>query len=718
MFWNKYPWTDFHELNASWLLQQMQELKKIVETFIKEETITFADPIKWNITTQYSKNTVVLDENGNAFLSLQPVPKGIQLNNSDYWLKIFDFINYQEVFNKNLTFNVELNTTQASAVYSVGDWLLWNNVLYKVTQAIAVNDDFIINANIEHFTLEELIKEFTQYVIALIQQYKDDIDASELAFTNYLQNQFDQLVGSATVDSEVINARLDIEGVNNTTLRDAIIKQIALACDTFNNSLKNVTLTFENGYIDTSGNFVSNSGWRTTQFINAIDFVNISGTFTNLAIGKHIAWYDRYGGYLGGDMFGDSTIYSHTIAIPDQAAFVRVSTTNGNQNSIVVNIPKDNIKDAGFIRTDTVFSSGYIKPDGSIQASSGWKHTNLIPARKYVKYGGAASTISSDVGCNLAFYDQNGNFIRGAGFKMDLSIAEYVFPMQNDEYYVALSIPNGISDGYFAPYVSALEDTTYTRIKVVSNSGRGNFRSVSAAVKAAIDGDVIFVKKGTYTGEHIEAWGKTVSIIGEDKLNTIITCSDSTYANPLIEMSTGLLENLTLKTTGGTDGYTLHDEDTFSFGKNFTIKNCIIENEIGECAIGIGMNGNCSIEISECELRTNASGVVFYVHDANDSDYAGTFILDMYNNILINAGANIISFQSQSMPGSSVRCSFMNNTFYRSDTFIESDIVCKIKQPDNTYTTSHDFNDLTNWYITRWSRHNNLSKLNKNSFGQ
>lgn len=718
LFASRYNYTDFHELNIDWLIAHVKLLEDLMEDFVTLNSITYADPVEWSIDRQYSKNVVVLDSTGNAFLAKKPVPKGIQLSNTDYWLKIFDFINYQETFNKNITYNVELNTTQATAAYNVDDWLLWENVLYKVTQNIAINDDLLVGVNIEHFTIEELLKRFITDVNALIQQYKDDIDASELQFTTNLQTQFDQLVSSATVDSEVINARLDIENVNHVNLRDSITSQIGLACNTFRDTLTTVTINWENGYLNGSGAAVASSSWKVSQFINVLDFVNISGTFTANTGNKHFAYYDRFGSYLGGSEYGDATIYSKTINLPSTVAFVRISTTNANTGSIVVKIPRDNIRDAGFVRTDTVFSTGYIKPDGTIAPSVNWKHTGLVPARKYVKYGGAISGISSDTGCNLAFYNQNGEFVRGAGLNMDLGAAEYVFPMQNDEYYVALSIPNAITSGYFAPYISSLEDLSLNKIKVVSPSERGTFRSVTAAVAAAVDGDIIFVKRGTYADEHIKAWGKEITILGEDKLSTILTCSDSSYSNPLIEMSCGRIENLTLRTLGGTDGYTLHDEDVFAFGKNFTIKDCIIESQIAHSAIGMGMHGNTHIEIIGCELRSNSPDRVLYVHDSNESQYVGTYQLDIVDNLFINNGPYIIALQSQHLSGNSTAVTFNNNTFYRADVVAESGVTIRIKQSDNTYVESHNVADLPDWYVTRWSRHNNISQLNRNTFGQ
>lgn len=89
--WNKYPNTDFHELNLSWVIQTVKLLGEKVDNFINFNSIKYADPIAWNITTQYEANTVVIDPaTGIAYLSTQAVPNGVAITNTDYWTAIFD----------------------------------------------------------------------------------------------------------------------------------------------------------------------------------------------------------------------------------------------------------------------------------------------------------------------------------------------------------------------------------------------------------------------------------------------------------------------------------------------------------------------------------------------------------------------------------------------------------------------------------------------------
>lgn len=50
----------------------------------------FADPIEWDITSEYESLTVVKNL-GNSYVSKQAVPAGIALNNSDYWILWADY---------------------------------------------------------------------------------------------------------------------------------------------------------------------------------------------------------------------------------------------------------------------------------------------------------------------------------------------------------------------------------------------------------------------------------------------------------------------------------------------------------------------------------------------------------------------------------------------------------------------------------------------------
>lgn len=90
MFEHRYPGTDLHEIDLAYILGEIQALKYKLDNFVKENTFHLADPLDWNITSQYSACTIVRYHDDRLYLSAKPVPAGIQITNTEYWLNLID----------------------------------------------------------------------------------------------------------------------------------------------------------------------------------------------------------------------------------------------------------------------------------------------------------------------------------------------------------------------------------------------------------------------------------------------------------------------------------------------------------------------------------------------------------------------------------------------------------------------------------------------------
>ena len=88
LFNHAYPYLDEHELNLDWLIAKMKELNIKFDEFKVVNNITFSG--QWDITKQYPAWTIVNDNNI-GYVSIQPVPAGIVLTNSDYWVEVIDY---------------------------------------------------------------------------------------------------------------------------------------------------------------------------------------------------------------------------------------------------------------------------------------------------------------------------------------------------------------------------------------------------------------------------------------------------------------------------------------------------------------------------------------------------------------------------------------------------------------------------------------------------
>lgn len=155
-----YPYTNFHELNQDWILGILKKFENELKQAIDYKTIHYADPLHWNITTQYAPNTVVVDENtGIAYISKDAVPSGILLSDSNYWMVIFD---YQKIYNKIMTgvaYN-EKDSETANKDLLVNDLVWYHGDLYRVTKSINIGGQFIINGNIISTSIENLLSNY------------------------------------------------------------------------------------------------------------------------------------------------------------------------------------------------------------------------------------------------------------------------------------------------------------------------------------------------------------------------------------------------------------------------------------------------------------------------------------------------------------------------------------------------------------------------------
>lgn len=90
-FWlNHYPGTNFHEMNIDWLIEQVKALSAEFKEFSALNSIKLGGP--WDITKQYETYTIVTTSSGDGYISLKPVPAGIDISNTDYWQSLYDFV--------------------------------------------------------------------------------------------------------------------------------------------------------------------------------------------------------------------------------------------------------------------------------------------------------------------------------------------------------------------------------------------------------------------------------------------------------------------------------------------------------------------------------------------------------------------------------------------------------------------------------------------------
>lgn len=88
-FYHSYPYTNSHELNTDYLYYSIRALAEEMHNFEIVNNLEYCG--LFDISKNYEKYSIVIDGNNNGYISIQPVPAGINLTNTDYWIEVANF---------------------------------------------------------------------------------------------------------------------------------------------------------------------------------------------------------------------------------------------------------------------------------------------------------------------------------------------------------------------------------------------------------------------------------------------------------------------------------------------------------------------------------------------------------------------------------------------------------------------------------------------------
>lgn len=174
---HKAPYTNFHDLNIDWIIEVLNEFNTKLTNFVSLATIKYADPLQWDITNQYEANTVVVDRNGNAYLSVQPVPSGVSLDRVEFWTKIGNFDELWADVKKAITPNDEGHSPTATAARAVNDLVWVDGALVRVTKAMIAGDSYVPGSNCVSSSTNEVLH-------YLVNAFTDGLNAEQTAREN------------------------------------------------------------------------------------------------------------------------------------------------------------------------------------------------------------------------------------------------------------------------------------------------------------------------------------------------------------------------------------------------------------------------------------------------------------------------------------------------------------------------------------------------------
>ena len=221
---HKAPYTNFHDLNLDWIMDELNEFNTKLTNFISLATIKYADPIQWDITSQYEATTVVVDSHGNAYLSVQPVPSGVSLDRTEFWTKIGNFDELWADVKKAITPNDEGHSPTATAARAVNDLVWVNGSLVRVTRAMIAGDAYVPGSNCVSSSTNEVLH-------YLITAFNEGLNAEQTARKD-VDNQLQSAIEAEQTARENADNQLqsDIEAEQtareeaNTELKNSINK--------------------------------------------------------------------------------------------------------------------------------------------------------------------------------------------------------------------------------------------------------------------------------------------------------------------------------------------------------------------------------------------------------------------------------------------------------------------------------------------------------------
>lgn len=217
---NVYPYLNLNDLNLDYILKTIGELRYEVTNFVSLNAIKYADPIQWDITRQYEKNTVVIDPlTGTAYISVAPVPMGVALTNTDYWCVVFDLGSFVTRAAQNFTSRWESETTStATFATNTGEWLVWGDVLYKALTNITAGDTYVVGGNIDHFTIEDIYNAYLNTIANILAIVGDLVDLNTSDKTSIVN-----AINSVLV---IIGDLADLNTSDKTSIVNAINSEI------------------------------------------------------------------------------------------------------------------------------------------------------------------------------------------------------------------------------------------------------------------------------------------------------------------------------------------------------------------------------------------------------------------------------------------------------------------------------------------------------------